>query len=87
MIKDTISGSAGQKPNAGATPQLLDIMVGQHNRLTCGIVIFLKPKNHRNSLCGSLKNEVRAYSLHIRFSKVKCNTQKAIKTLLAMTNK
>lgn len=44
MIKDTTSASAGQKPNPGATPQLLDIMVGQHDRLKCGMVILVKPK-------------------------------------------
>lgn len=54
MITDTTSGSAGQKPKAGATPQFLDIMVGQHDRLKCGMVILVKPKKRdRNSLCGT----------------------------------
>lgn len=52
MIKDITSGSAGQKPSAGATPQHLDIMVGQHDRLKCGMVILVKPKNKETACVG-----------------------------------
>lgn len=44
MSKDTSSGSAGQKPNAGATPQVLDPLIGQHKRLKSGVVIVGMPK-------------------------------------------
>lgn len=54
---------AGQKSNAGATPQHLDILVGRHDRLKCGMVILVAPKKDRNSWCGTLKN--KDLTLHI----------------------
>lgn len=86
MIKDTTSGAAGQKPNAGATPEILDIMVGQHDWLKCGMVILVKPKTRQKQPVWDLEKQ-RSYSLHTRLSKLKCHTQKAIKTWIATTNK
>ena len=52
MSNDTTSGSAGQKPNAGATPQVLDTTIGQHERLESGVVIVGIPKiKERYGLC------------------------------------
>lgn len=44
MNKDTVTGSTGQKLNAGATPQFLDTMIYKHERLKSGVVIVGMPK-------------------------------------------
>lgn len=58
MSRDTTSGSAGQKPSAGATPQLLDTIIGQREKLKSGVVTIGMPKiKDRDGLCGTKGKE------------------------------